>query len=87
MLSTRGNYRMKFGWKHRDSPTPKRMKQLGDALLAAFGTTGLSLGVPQMFVEQPNQAYLIMALVFIGLAAAGKFLSTFFSTDEPKMDS
>lgn len=85
MLQTRQNWRaVKFGWRHRKRPTPKRMKRLGDALFATFGTTGLSIGVPQMFMQHQSKAYVVVAVVSIALGMLGKFLSTFFGDDEPK---
>lgn len=76
---------MKFGWKHRKTPTPVRMKKFGDALFATFGMTGLSLGAPQMFIDHPNPAYVILAIASIGLGMVGKFLSTFFADGEIKV--
>ena len=64
---------MEFGWKHYFSPTPKRMRILGDSLAAA-GTFGASIAV--------LNGHPIMGTTIMIIAVVGKFISNFF-TDAP----
>jgi len=65
---------MLFGWKHYFSPTPKRMRVLGDSLAAA-GTFGAGIAVLN---GHPVAGTTIMIISVIG-----KFISNFF-TDAPE---
>jgi hypothetical protein len=67
---------MKFGIKHYFAPTPKRLRVLGDSLVAA-GTLGSSMAI--------MNGHETMGVVVIVLSVAGKFLSNFF-TDEQKAE-
>jgi hypothetical protein len=67
---------MRFGWKHYFSPTPKRMRVLGDSL-AASGTFGAGIIV--------LSGHPILGTIVMAIAIFGKFISNFF-TDEPKTD-
>ena len=62
---------MKFGWRHYFSPTPKRIRVLGDSLAAA-GTFGAGIAVLN---GHPIMGTIIMVV--------GKFISNFF-TDGPE---
>ena len=64
---------MEFGWRHYFSPTPKRMRILGDSLAAA-GTFGASIAV--------LNGHPIMGTTIMIIAVVGKFISNFF-TDAP----
>ena len=61
---------MKFGLKHYFSPTPKRLRVLGDSLAAA-GTFGAGIVVLN---GHPVAGTIIMAIAVIG-----KFISNFFT--------
>ena len=63
---------MKFGWKHYFSPTPKRMRVLGDSLAAA-GTFGAGI-----VILNGNPA---LGTIIMSVSIIGKFISNFF-TDE-----
>lgn len=65
---------MLFGWKNYFSPTPKRMRVLGDSLAAA-GTFGAGIAVLN---GHPVAGTTIMIVSVIG-----KFISNFF-TDAPE---
>ena len=67
---------MRFGWKHYFSPTPKRMRVLGDSL-AASGTFGAGIIV--------LNGHPILGTIVMAIAIFGKFISNFF-TDEPQAD-
>jgi len=64
---------MKFGWSHYFSPTPKRMRVLGDSLAAA-GTFGAGIVI--------LNGHPIAGTIVMVVAVIGKFISNFF-TDEP----
>jgi len=66
---------MKFGWKQYFAPTPKRLRVLGDSLAAA-GTFGASIVILN---GHPLAGTIIMIV-----AVVGKFISNFFSEEEPK---
>lgn len=72
---------VKFGWEQRNRRTPVRLKKLGDALLAAFGSSGIGITTFQMIGENPNKTYLVTGVVFMVLGALGKFLSILFGED------
>ena len=63
----------KFGWKHYFSPTPKRLRVLGDSLAAA-GTFGATIVI--------LNGHPIAGTVIMVVGVVGKFISNFF-TDEP----
>ena len=65
---------MLFGWKHYFSPTPKRMRVLGDSLAAA-GTFGASIAI--------LNGHPIAGTTIMIIAVVGKFISNFF-TDAPE---
>lgn len=68
---------MKFGFNQYFEPTPKKLRMLGDALIAA-GTFGGSLTI----LQGNPQAGTVIVIVSV----LGKFLSNFFSNgDEPKV--
>lgn len=67
---------MKFGFKHYFAPTPKRLRVLGDSLVAA-GTLGSSLAI--------MNGHQTMGVVVIVFSVAGKFISNFF-TDNPSTE-
>lgn len=58
-----------FGWNEYFKPTPKNVRRLGDAALAAAGIGGLIV---------PGAKWVII------LGIAGKFLSNFLSDKNPK---
>jgi len=62
----------KFSTKHYWAPTPKRMRQLGDALFGTFGTAGIGASVAD---------YKWIGISFYALAMIGKFLSNFFKDE------
>lgn len=64
---------MKFSWKYYFSPTPKRMRILGDSLAAA-GTFGASIVIMN---GHPMAGTVIMIVAVIG-----KFISNFFKDEE-----
>lgn len=66
---------MEFGWKHYFSPTPKRLRVFGDSLAAA-GTLGASIAV--------LNGHPIAGTVIMVVAVVGKFISNFFTEEEPK---
>jgi len=64
---------MKFGWKRYFSPTPKRLRVLGDSLAAG------SLFVAGLSIMTGHEQ------IAIGVAIAGwlgKFISNFFSDED-----
>jgi hypothetical protein len=63
---------MKFGLKHYFSPTPKRMRVLGDSL-AASGTFGAGIVI--------LNGHPVAGTIVMVIAVIGKFISNFF-TDE-----
>ena len=67
---------MEFGWKHYFTPTPKRLRVLGDSLAAA-GTFGASIVI--------LNGHPIAGTIIMIVGVVGKFISNFF-TDEPKAD-
>jgi hypothetical protein len=60
----------KFGWKYYFSPTPKRLRVLGDSLAAA-GTFG---GTIVVLNGHPVAGTIVMIVAIVG-----KFISNFFS--------
>ena len=72
-MVTKNKY-MKFGWKMYFEPTPKRIRVLGDSLVASatFGASMAAMGGHPMAAT---------AIMIVGVL--GKFISNFF-TDEPK---
>lgn len=68
---------MKFGLKSYFSPTPKRLRVLGDSLAAA-GTLGASISV--------LNGHPVAGTVIMIVAVSGKFISNFFSDEEVKKD-
>lgn len=64
---------IKFGWKQYFSPTPKRLRVLGDSLAAA-GTFGASIVI--------LNGHPIAGTIIMVVAVAGKFLSNFFTEIE-----
>jgi len=65
---------MSFGFKHYFSPTPKRVRVLGDSLAAA-GTFGASIAV--------LNGHPVAGTIIMIVAVVGKFISNFF-TDAPE---
>ena len=72
MLLTIKSNTMKFDWKGYFQPTPKLVRQLGDALLAS--TTAVA-GYA-IFADSK-----VIAGVAMGAGVLGKFLSNFFKDD------
>lgn len=66
---------MDFGFKHYFSPTPKRLRVFGDSLAAA-GTFGAGIAV--------LNGHPIAGTIIMVVAVIGKFISNFFTNDEPK---
>ena len=64
---------MKFGWKQYFSPTPKRLRVLGDSLAAA-GTFGATIVI--------LNGHPVAGTVIMVVAVVGKFLSNFFAEEE-----
>lgn len=64
---------MGFGLKDYQKPTPKKLRRLGDSLLAAstFITT-------YSFMENYNK----IAIASLVIGVIGKFLTNFFSTED-----
>jgi hypothetical protein len=60
----------KFGWKYYFSPTPKRLRVLGDSLAIA-GT--FALGIATL------NGHPIVGTIVMIVAIVGKFISNFFS--------
>ena len=69
------NRNTKFGWKEYFKPTPKRIRVFGDSLAAA-GTLGASIAV--------LNGHTVVGTSVLILAVAGKFMSNFFTDEEPK---
>ena len=63
---------MKVNWKYYFRPTPKRLRVLGDTLLAM---TSLFAGVS--ILEDSK----VLAIVLLSVGVVGKFLSNFFGED------
>jgi hypothetical protein len=61
---------MKFGLKHYFSPTPKRLRVLGDSLAAA-GTFGAGIVI--------LNGHPVMGTIIMVIAVIGKFISNFFT--------
>ena len=61
---------MKFGLKHYFSPTPKRLRVLGDSLAAA-GTFGAGIVI--------LNGHPVMGTIIMVIAVMGKFISNFFT--------
>ena len=61
---------MKAGWKHYFEPTPKRIRVIGDSIVAA-ATFAASISV--------LNGHAIAGTVIMIVGAAGKFVSNFFS--------
>lgn len=61
-----------FGLKHYWAPTPKRMRQLGDALFGTFGSAGIGASVAD---------YKWVGISFYALAMIGKFLSNLYKDE------
>lgn len=61
---------MKFGFKHYFSPTPKRLRVLGDSLAAA-GTFGAGIVV--------LNGHPVLGTIIMAIAVIGKFISNFFT--------
>ena len=63
---------MKFGRKEYDKPTPKRMRRLGDSLLAvsSFITASAFAGGIQW-----------LGFTALGVGVVGKFLTNYYSED------
>lgn len=61
---------MKFGFKHYFSPTPKRLRILGDSLAAA-GTFGAGIVV--------LNGHPVAGTIVMCIAVIGKFISNFFT--------
>lgn len=61
---------MKFGWKHYFSPTPKRIRIVGDSIAAA------SLFVSGLAISGGHDKVALMVSI---AGWAGKFISNFFS--------
>lgn len=66
---------MKFGFKQYFLPTPKKLRVLGDALVA-LGTAAGSWTI----VEGNPQAGTFIVVISV----LGKFLSNFFTDDKPQ---
>ncbi len=60
----------RFGWKYYFSPTPKRLRVLGDSLAAA-GTFGASVAI--------LNGHPIAGTIIMIVAVMGKFISNFFT--------
>lgn len=69
--------KMKFGWKRFFKPTPKRVKVLGNSMVAS------SLFVASLAM-MGNFEKIAMGIAILG--ALGKFISNFFS-DESEQSS
>jgi len=67
--------KIKFGWNEYFTPTPKRLRVLGDSLAAA-GTFGATIVILN---GHPLAGTIIMVIGVIG-----KFISNFFSEEEAK---
>jgi hypothetical protein len=67
--------KLSFGWKYYFTPTPKRLRVLGDSLAAA-ATFGAGIAILN---GHPIAGTIIM---IIGLV--GKFISNFFTEEELK---
>jgi hypothetical protein len=59
-----------FGWKHYFSPTPKRLRVLGDSLAAA-GTFGATIVI--------LNGHPIAGTIIMVVGVVGKFISNFFT--------
>lgn len=66
---------IKFGLKEYFAPTPKRLRVLGDSLAAA-GTFGATIVI--------LNGHPLAGTVIMVVAVVGKFISNFFSEEEPK---
>lgn len=62
----------KFGWKYYFSPTPKRIRVLGDSLAAA-GTFGAGIAV--------LNGHPVVGTIVMVVAIVGKFISNFFTEE------
>lgn len=81
----------KFSWRYYTEPTPRRMRVLGDSILAASGvisTGGLVSSVltlqnptPEM-IESIIRPAIELSLWATILGFIGKFLTTFFKEEE-----
>jgi len=67
--------KIKFGLKEYFAPTPKRLRVLGDSLAAA-GTFGATIVI--------LNGHPLAGTVIMVVAVVGKFISNFFSEEEPK---
>lgn len=65
---------MKLSYKNYFKPTPKKLRKIGDALLAL---STAFMGYEILFANNPTLATIIMIL-----GVAGKFLTNFFSEDK-----
>lgn len=84
----------KFSWKYYFEPTPRRMRVLGDAILAASGaiSTGslissdaaLSNPTPEM-IQAVIQPAITLSLWATILGFVGKFITTFFKEEEDSL--
>jgi hypothetical protein len=71
--STSSTKKVKFGRSRYKKPTPKKMRKLGDALLAVSTTISLYAITEEMKA---------LALGAVILGAVGKFLTNFFAEEE-----
>lgn len=77
---------MKISVKSYWSPTPKKWRKIGDAILAAgtFVTAGALLEYDKMKeIFTPKEVKIIIAIAFV-LGVTGKFLTNFFTTEDKK---
>ncbi len=70
-------------FKHYYAPTPKKWRQIGDAILATgtFVTAGALMGFSDLEqIFSAKELKIIIGIAF-GLGVVGKFLTNFFKED------
>jgi hypothetical protein len=80
---------MSFKLKGYYSPTPKKWRKIGDAILASatFITVGGLFGYDQLKEVFGVEILRIIIGSALGLGVAGKFLTNFFKVDNEKTSS
>lgn len=80
---------MKRLFKNYWSPTPKKWRKIGDAILAVgtFITAGSLMAYDEMKdIFTPKEVKIVIATAFV-LGVAGKFLTNFFKDQENKSEN
>lgn len=81
----------KFSWKYYMEPTPRRMRVLGDSILAASGVISTSSLVSSVLTLQSPTPEMIESIIKPAIELAlwatilgfvGKFITTFFKEEE-----